>query len=58
MTDDKKRHTRQQLLDLVARSFLVLKWCDEHEGECLADHRSVMRRLRVLLNDLGEVRHD
>jgi hypothetical protein len=52
------RTTRQQLIDLTTRAFLALRWCDEHEGECLADHPSIMRRFRVLLNDLGNVRHD
>ncbi len=39
---------------LLTRAYVLLKWCDEHEGECLADHPLFMRRLRQVLGKIGE----
>ncbi len=46
---------QEELMGLVSRAYLALKWCDEHEGECLGDHPGVMRHFRQLLADIGEV---
>jgi hypothetical protein len=39
---------------LLVRSLLVLRWCDEHESDCLGDHPAVMARLRGLLVEIED----
>ncbi len=39
---------------LLARARIALKWCNEHEGECLADHPGVIRRFRDILAEIDK----
>ena len=46
------------LISLVAEAYAIIKWCDEHEGECLADHPGTMKQIRNWLANASQIATD